>query len=261
MRVLRLAVFALLAAAVASPLLAYTVVMRDGSKLVARDKYRVVGDKAIITLQNGTQTSIALAEIDVAKTEAANRMNLGGAVLLDDRPADLTAAPPAERKPTLADIAASRAATPRQPEPPRPAAAAPRPRGAASPTTPSGHVDLRSIPHSVFPSHDLSGELQQFFRSQGIQELSIYRGTQADRPFIEVTTNSEAAIFRTLEVAAAALLQTRERYPRQVEALEILMMTASRDRAGQFLMTPNLAAELQGKQIEVTAFFVENVQF
>jgi hypothetical protein len=254
MRHPRLVVVALLALFAAAPLLAYTVVMRDGSRLVAKEKYRVVGDKAIITLQNGTQTSIAVSEIDVARTENANRANLGTAVLLEDgKPADYTGAPPPERKPSLADIASSRgAATMRE---------TPSPRPERTVISSAGHADLRTIPHAAFPSHDLSGELQQLFRGGGIQEIALYRGTRADRPFVEVTTNSEAAIFRTLEVAATALLQIRERYPRKVEALEILMLTANRDRAGQFVMTPDLASELAGKRVEASAFFVQHVQF
>jgi hypothetical protein len=88
----------------------------------------------------------------------------------------------------------------------------------------------------------------------------VYRGTAADRPLVEITTNSEAAIFRALESAAAVLLELRQRGA-GVSALELLMMSSSRERAGQFTLTPELAAELADDRMEASAFFVRHVQF
>ena len=62
---------------------AYTVYLKDGSKLVAKDKYKVQGDMALIVLANGTQTSLKLAEIDQEKTALANQSNYGTAVVLE----------------------------------------------------------------------------------------------------------------------------------------------------------------------------------
>lgn len=56
-----------------SPLSAYTIVLRDGSTVQAQSPYRVEGERAVITLQNGTQTFLSLSEIDVERTAAANR--------------------------------------------------------------------------------------------------------------------------------------------------------------------------------------------
>jgi hypothetical protein len=39
------------------------------------------------------------------------------------------------------------------------------------------------------------------------------------------------------------------------------MTTPERERAGQFLLTPELASDLVAQRVEVTAFFIDNVQF
>ena len=44
-------------------------------------------------------------------------------------------------------------------------------------------------------------------------------------------------------------------------AFELLFTTPARERAGQFVLTPDMATELVAKKVDVTAFFVRNVQF
>jgi len=67
-----------------TPLFAYTIYLKDGSRLMADGPYRVEGEQAIITLQNGTRTSIAAAEIDEQRTVEANAGGYGAALVLDD---------------------------------------------------------------------------------------------------------------------------------------------------------------------------------
>jgi len=73
----------LLALAGASPLFAYKVVLKDGSAVVAKEKYRLSGTRAVITLPNGTQTFVEASQIDVAKTEEANRVDYGTAMVIE----------------------------------------------------------------------------------------------------------------------------------------------------------------------------------
>ncbi len=87
----------------ASSALAYVVKLKDGSLIFARVKYTVKGDKAIITLENGTVTAIKLDQIDVDGSETYNKENFGNVVALDT---------PESRKPTAIPNAAS-AAVPR----------------------------------------------------------------------------------------------------------------------------------------------------
>jgi hypothetical protein len=255
---LRLLVAAALVFLAAAPLFAYTIYMKDGSKLVAREKHRVVGDQAIIVLPNGTQTSIAVTEIDAARTEQANRVNYGTAVEIEGgKTGEVQAAAPPKERPGLQDLIASRGGLPAEPP-------ARRPAGSESSRQPqqtaAGHTDLAALPRAPLQRLELAAEIQTAFRGRGVEEVMVYRGTAADRPLVEITTNSEAAIFRALESAAAVLLELRQRGA-GVSALELLMMSSSRERAGQFTLTPELAAELADDRMEASAFFVRHVQF
>ena len=93
-RILASAFLALLL--LASSALAYVIKLKDGSLIFARIKYSVKGEKAIITLENGTVTAIKLEEIDVEGSEKYNKENFGNVVAIDT---------PDTRKPTPRDEA------------------------------------------------------------------------------------------------------------------------------------------------------------
>ena len=55
----RVLVFGLMAILVASSALAaYVVILHNGTRIVAREKYQIKGSNAVIALKNGTLTSI-----------------------------------------------------------------------------------------------------------------------------------------------------------------------------------------------------------
>jgi hypothetical protein len=244
----------------AGPLSAYTIYLRDGKTLLAKGKYRIENGRAIITLPNGTQTFLDAREIDVKRTETENRGgDLGNAMVLENnRPADPKAAtPPAQRR--LSDMINNREA-PREPQLPQE-----NRRETASSNglgrTRAGFPDLTGIPRKPYARLEVASDLQQFFRGQSLDEVEIYNGTQGDRPLLEITTNSEASVFKALTAAANALLHIRDSQPNRVAAFELLLTTPERERAGQFLITPELAADLVAQKVEVSQFFIQNVQF
>lgn len=239
----------------------YTIYLKDGSNLVAKEKYTIKGNRALITLLNGTQTFIPASQIDVRRTEEANRDGYGSAVVIPGAPQDVTPPPANPRKDrTLADLINTRTAAPRElPENRRESAAGTAPGRLTR--TKAGYDDLMTLARKPYRQAEIAAALQQFFRGQGLEEVELHEGTQASRPFIEVSTNSEGSVFKALGTAANALLHIRETYPDKVSAIELLMTTPSRERAGQFVITPAQAEELAAKKVDVTAFFVQNVQF
>ena len=253
---------AILVFLVAAPLLAagYTIYLKDGSRLVAKNKYRIDKGRAIITLPNGTQTFVAASQIDVKRTDEANKDGYGGALVLPGTQQDVGAAPAAPPKDkTLADLIASRAAAPRELPGSRRDKA--EPGSGRLGKTKAGYLDFATVARKPFPHADVLAELQQFFRSQGTEEVEIYQGTRADQPLLEITTNSEGSVFKALNTAANALLHLRDVTPDQVSAFELLLTTPERERAGQFVLTPEMATDLVSKKVDVTAFFVRHVQF
>jgi hypothetical protein len=261
MRPIRTAVFSLILLLAALPAAAYIIVLKDGSKIVADHEYRVEKGRAIITLPNGTETFLDVKEIDRQATEAANKQGYGSALVIKDATEkEISPAAQAQQpeEKSLAELAAERTRREPRTEPQRREDST----DLAEPSkTLAGYVDLGTLTRRPFPDLELASEMQRFFRGQGIDNVELYQGTQADRPFAEITTNSEASVFRALQVAAEALLAVRESHPKQVAALEVLLATPDRSRAGQFVLTPDLARELVGDNVEVSKFFVENVEF
>lgn len=237
---------------------AYVVVLEDGSEIVADSEYEVRDGRAIITLPNGTKTFLDVDEIDREATEEANRQGYGQARVIEDAEANRvkTAEPEPQRRKTLADLSSGETGLDRL-EPHR--RRDPEATGAA--TTLAGYPDLSSLPSRPFRELEIAAEMQRLFRGQGLDGVELYQGSQPDHLFAEVTTNSEASVFRALEVGAQALLATRESHPDAVAALELYLATPDRERAGQFVLTPELARDLVQGDTEVARFFVEHVQF
>lgn len=257
----KILVLALALALASSAAWAYTIYLKDGTKLVARDKYKVHNGLALIVLQNGTQTSIQVSEIDEPRTAQANQTNYGTAVVLDEtgKVTDTPLDAPAPKRPELKDLIASRQNAPQPPVPTTATATATARRPAQSPAAPApAGSGLAALPRQPLPRLELAAEIKQALRAKGIEDVLVFRGSRADRALLEITTNSEAAIFRSLEASAAALLELQAR---GIAALEVSMMSAGRERAGEFTLTPDLAATLAQKRIETSAFYVQNVQF
>ena len=258
-----LALFALFVLLTATALLAatgYTIVLKDGSTLVAKEKYTIQNGRAIITLLNGTQTFVLADKIDIARTEAINRNGYGTGVLIPGSPQDIGTVPAQPRRDeTLADLIHQKAAGPR--DVPGTRRGKDQPAGGRLLKTKAGYNDLSTLTRKPYPHTDVTAELQQFFHAQGLEGVEIYEGTQGDRPLIEIGTNSEGSVFKALGIAANALLQIRESAPNRVNAFEMLLNTPARERAGQFVLTPYMATDLFAMKVDVTVFFVKNVQF
>lgn len=256
-RLVLLAFAALLALAPLAAL-GYVVYLKDGSTITAKGKYRVENGRAIITLPNGTQSFVPASQIDVKRTEEANRNGYEGAVVLPGTNTP-TAPVPAGKDKTLADLISTKAAVPR--DLPVSRREVKEPTAGRLVKTKAGYNDLTTLARKPYSNAAVAAELQQFLRGQSIEEVEIYEGTRADRPFLEITTNSEGSVFAALTAASTALLNLREHFPDQVAGMKLLFTTPARERAGQFVVTPEMATDLVSKKVDVTYFFVKNVQF
>ena len=234
---------------------AYTIYLKDGSTVVAQDKYTLRDGRALITLPNGTHTFIPASQIDVARTEAANKSNLGSAVVLEGETPDSKAPPPAPPRKTLGDLIRERPAQP--PAAPAPAPA-PAPGGTTEPATPETRASATG-PRRLLDS-PVADELVAIFREHGIEGIQVLHGGEAGRPRVEASTPSESAVFRTLAVAASALAQVRAGGA-ETPALELVMTTPTGERAGRFLLTPDIADDLLAGSVDIATFFVAHVDF
>lgn len=60
----------------------YVVILRDGTRISARERFKIQGDMAIITLTNGTVTQIQASRIDQAASDKASAAGVSDAVQL-----------------------------------------------------------------------------------------------------------------------------------------------------------------------------------
>jgi hypothetical protein len=243
----------------AAPVLAYTIYLKDGSHLVAKQKYEVRGNKAIIVLLSGTETALPLAEIDVSRTDRENVENLGTAIVLDDsetRKSLPGSQPPPSAHAQLGALIRSGAAgvgdgLAAKPE----ATAEPRPR-------PSGFDEGSDAKprHAPLRDRGLAAALDSYISKAGLP-VEIAEGSRTRRPLLVYETDGEGPVFRALVASAGALLDARKKLGSSVEGVEVLCQTSEGSPAAHFDLDPQDAADLISGRVEITSYFVDHVLF
>ena len=218
--------------------LGYVIKLKDGSLIFARIKYTVKGEKAIITLENGTVTAIRLEEIDVEGSEKYNKENFGNVVAIDT---------PDSRKPTPA---AEAPASPRlqdyiREKKPRMGLPAPGEKQAADGSGPSFQpVDA-----------NLQTAFTKVFDGAGITQYKLANVRGKTR--LLVTTNTEEAVFNAISAAARALSDPASRG--NTATIQVVLTTSSGESAGTLEMTPDQARQIVNGQLSAADYFIKNV--
>ena len=229
----------------ASSAFAYVVKLKDGTLVFARAPYTVKGTQAIITLENGNVTQIALDKVDVPGTVKYNKENFGNVVAIDapeEKPKQLPTAPPRSNNP-LGDLIKQRGTRMGLPTP-GPRASASASASAGSGKTAEAAVD--PVYQTVFTQVFEGAEISQF-------RVTNARG----RTRVLATADSEQAVFSTLSLSARAM---RDAFARgRSEPVEIFLTTLSGESAGSFEMTPEQAKSLVDRSLTVQEYFVRNV--
>jgi hypothetical protein len=255
-RIVPICLLALLGLFVATGVFAYTIHLKDGSTIVAKKKYVVQGDRAIVILPSGTESVLALSEIDVARTDAANTSDIGTAIVIENGKAtDLSRSAPPPGKQTLKDLLQQRAAAEGSNAP-----------GAVAlePGLARRGPERQSVGHTgqaPLRNTEVSTAIRTFIFARGINNLEVQQGPSSKRPRLVFETDSESQVFRALLASAGALLDTRDKNPGEVEAFEVLCDAPSGGRAGHFTLTAPLAEDLVAGRIDPVTFFVKYVEF
>lgn len=246
---------------VAMPAWGYVVILNDGTQIITREKYRRDGDKVYLVLQSGVETFIVASEIDFAKTDEVNKDHIGQVRVIDQGATTVVEEEkPQEPKPTLRDLVGhNRLSLPEADQPDRTGKA--EPGEDEPPLTLAGFVDLWSFQARLHPDAELTDELSRYLAGQGVEGFQLFQGTAKGRVLLQVTASSESTVFKDLRDAASALVQAQSRFPGRIAALELVMSTDSEKRAGQFVLTRELADQLLSGAIDPPTFFYRHVQF
>lgn len=257
MRRTRLWLIPLLVCLSSAPALAYTVYLKDGTKILAKVKYEVDGERAIITLPSGTRTAYPLAEIDAERTERENQQDLGTAIFIEGGKADdISNAPPPQAKADLQDLIRSRAAGVQEPAEPQ---AIQRPAGTRSADQRPGRPAAER--RTPLTDVQLANELKAYLISRGAA-ADVYQGSRPRHLLLVFETRSEATVFKAIAASAYAIEHVRGKFPGKVDAFEILCeVPDAAGLGGRFTMLPEQAADLLAGRDDVQTYFVDNVEF
>lgn len=259
-RPLRLLFAASVALALAAgPAAAYTIYLKDGSKIVTPEKYKVRGDKAILKLSSGTESMLPLSEIDVERTERSNTQNLGTAVVIEGGKAgDLERnTAPSSGSATLQDLIKTRESNP-QAGGPTTIAETPNTRRAHE-SSPGSAEDV--VGRAPLRDVNLAEAIRRFLFGRGISSVEVLQGPTAKRPLLVFATGTEGQVFKALSASATTLLHVRETSPGAVDAFEIVCRSTDGGSAGRFTMMPPQAQELVAGRMDMPSYFVKYVQF
>jgi hypothetical protein len=223
----------------AAPALSYTVVFKDGTVKIAREKYTVKGNKAFITLPSGMITQCYLAEIDVPGTDKYNEKNPGDAVPLDT-PNEASSTPQTTPGARLGDLIRPKKAQVK----PAPTSGNPKAAGEYAVDSQSGPAVDQAI----------RAAFSKFFEGAGIAyQLNNDQGTL----HLLSTANSEEAVFNVLSASARAVAELADKG--RVLTLKVVMTTSGGESGGTFLLTAEESRQLVNGQIPVGDFFVKHV--
>ena len=223
----------------------YVIILRNGARVVAKDKYQVKGPNALFVTKIGTYTSIPLSQVDVTATEKANSQGLGDAQLLAWVDAKKVEPTPTPTPPitALGHIQEGVAAK----------------VGEAALPTPTPGITFRETRY-----HD--PQVDEAFQ-QGLESyhLYLYRTSQGTKPgylFIEISVNGQPETLKALMAVAETYQLLAKKAPdRLPERVELQMLNEAGKEAGVFRLSVADAAELATGKVTPENFYVQHVIF
>jgi hypothetical protein len=218
----------------------YIVVLKDGTRYAAKEKWKVVNGKAIVLLENGQSLQLDPSLIDGPRSEQMTKVGMANANIVDLNPT-ATAAQPKQNQPSLGSQIKLR----QRPDPSQTAPATP------SATTPA-------TPASGGLSAEVLDKFDRAFDNVGIFEKKVIataaRGIRAD-----LTVDTEERVFNAISAASFLMVRNAGVDGAQIEMVEMFMKTTTGGSAGRFQMTRADAEALDKRTISQQDYFVQKV--
>ncbi len=246
-------------AALSAP--AYLIILKDGTRIEAAEKPVEKGRNFLFKDKLGARKMIAIAEVDPAKTDAANSENYRDAYILGDPTPMKKESETTAKSPSLSEFIKQN----RKSDIPLPTPASP-----VSPNDPTATQGAeRSSAQKGFerpagpaPGNVLDPVVQDAFlrayQSASVRGARVTQGG-AGTIRIQAVTDNEAIVFGALVGTARGLKEARTA-GRLVDQVELYMATSAGENAGKFVITPEDADSLLNGTIPPAKFFVANVQ-
>lgn len=220
----------------------YIVVLKNGTRYAAKQKWTVTNGKAIVQLENGQSLQLDPALIDVPKSEQMTKIGLTNANVLDLN-ADIPK-PKTEQAPSLGSQIKLRKQPVQPAEDPTPA---PKPS-----STPAITPGAGTMPASVLD------KFQRAYENIGIYEHKVEaNGGRAIRA--ELTADTEERVFNAISATSFLMMRNAGVAGVQIDMVELFMKTTNGGAAGRFQMSRADAKALDERTITQQDYFVRKV--
>jgi hypothetical protein len=219
----------------------YIVVLKNGTRYIAKQKWTVTNGKALVQLENGQSLQLDPSLIDVAKSDQMTKMGLANANVLDLNP---EAPKPKEQGPSLGSQIKLRKQPVQKPE-----ETAPAPKSSTPPAITGG---AGTMPTSVID------KFQRAYENIGIFEHKVEaNGGRAIRA--ELTADTEERVFNAISATSFLMVRNAGDPGVQIEIVELFMKTTNGGAAGRFQMTRDDAKALDERKITQQDYFIRKV--
>jgi hypothetical protein len=218
----------------------YIVVLKNGTRYNAKQKWTVKDGRALVLLDNGQSLQLDPGLIDVAKSEQVTKIGMANANVVD-LDADVRA-PQTSTQPSLGSQIKLRKPN-QQPAP------APVP---AKPSTTSIAPGAGTMSASVLD------KFQRAYENVGIFEHKVEsNGARAVRA--ELTVDTEERVFNAISATSFLMLRNAGVEGTQIDMVELFMKTTTGGAAGRFQMTRADAEALDKHTISQQEYFIRKV--
>jgi hypothetical protein len=220
----------------------YWVVMKDGTRYEAKQKWTLHNGKAEINLVSGQTLSVEPGAIDPAKSDEMTRM--GGANVIGREQA---AAPPRPQQETSAlgsaiKLRKTPVVQPSQSAPP--------------PPTPSTAPPIANSAGAM--SEEVVQKFLRAYENVGIFEHTVV-STGAHSLRAELTADSEEKVFNAISATSFLTVHDAGIQGVHIDMVELFMKTTTGGSSGRFQMSRADAEALLAKQITKEDYFVRKV--
>jgi hypothetical protein len=242
----RLSVFAAALLLAGQAFATYIVVLKDGTRYRAREKWRVVNGKALLTMENGSTLQLDPALIDEPMSDQVTARGLGDVKVLG---VEARTPAPAKQQESLGSITRLR----KQPveQPAEPSAAAPVKKQQAPeavPVNPSGAKLSDEVIRKFSAAYENVGIFEQKIVSTGPNNLRV-----------ELTTDNEEKVFNAISATSFLMVHNAGVQGVSINLVELFMKTTTGGAAGRFQMDRNDAEALNRKTMSQKDYFIRKV--
>lgn len=214
----------------------YIVVMKDGTRYRAKDRWTIVNGKAMVTLENGSTLAIDPSLIDVARTNEQNQSGLGDARIIGT-----SGEKPAQKAPELSSLGELT-----------------KTKKSATGTPAVAASNLPAAGSSANPEI-VKARFNAAYENMGLYGAKI--SVSGADVKVDIVADNEDQVFKALSATAYLINQLPAKANITINTVDLTMVTIKTGSAGKFLMTVADAKALESRAMTMQQYYVSRVIF